>query len=240
MKPSDSVISSKSPSACRPTRREQLDLRRRLLQLDQHAVRRRRVNERDQRAFGAGPRLLVDQPDAARAQVRERRLDVVDAQRDVMQAGAALLDELRDRRVGRGRFEQLERRLAGVEEMWRGRAATRSPRWPRRAGPSTSLKNASEACRSLDRDPDVIENGFHRLPSRLRSRALARISEAAVYGSTSRLAMRSTSASNSPAPSSAVLDVLHEAMRQQIAQAEFVARLRAAWRACLPSARETP
>ena len=70
-----------------------------LLQLDQHAVGARRVDERDQRAFGAGPRLLVDQPRAAGLQLRQRRADVVDAQRDVVQARAALLDELRDRRI---------------------------------------------------------------------------------------------------------------------------------------------
>ena len=70
------------------------------------------MDERDERAVRAGPRLLVDQPHAARLQLRERRVDVVDAQRDVMEPGPALLDELRDRRVGRGRLEQFERRLA--------------------------------------------------------------------------------------------------------------------------------
>ena len=38
------------------------------------------MNERHQRALGAWPGPLVDQPDAANAQVRQRRLDVVDAQ----------------------------------------------------------------------------------------------------------------------------------------------------------------
>ena len=45
-----------------------------------------------------------------------------------------------------------------------------------------------------------------------------------MYGSTSRLAMRSTSASNSVRPSSSLLDMFHEAMRQQIAEAKLVAR----------------
>ena len=65
------------------------------------------MDERDERAFGAGTRLLVDQLDAARLELRQRGANVVDAQRDVMEARAALLDELRDRRLGRGRLEQL-------------------------------------------------------------------------------------------------------------------------------------
>ena len=43
-----------------------------LLQLDEHAVRADGMNERHERAFGAGPRLLVDQPRAARLQLGER------------------------------------------------------------------------------------------------------------------------------------------------------------------------
>ena len=81
-----------------------------------------------------GPRLLVDQPHAARLELRQRRVDVVDAQRDVMQARAALLDELRDRRVGRRRLEQFERRLADRRRNARARAATRPLPAPRRRG----------------------------------------------------------------------------------------------------------
>ena len=55
--------------------------------------------------------------DAARLQLRERGADVVDAQRDVVQPGAALLDVLRDRRLRRGRLEQLEARLADRDEV---------------------------------------------------------------------------------------------------------------------------
>ncbi len=54
------------------------------------------MNERDERAFGARTRLFVDQPHAFGFQLIERRADVVHAQRDVVQAGAALLDVLRD------------------------------------------------------------------------------------------------------------------------------------------------
>ena len=48
------------------------------------------------RAFA---RLFVDQPDAFRLQPRERGADVVDAEREVVQAGTALGDVFRDRRV---------------------------------------------------------------------------------------------------------------------------------------------
>ena len=75
------------------------------------------MDERDERTFGARPRLLVDQPDAARLELRQRGADVVDAQGDVMEPGPRLLDVPRDRRIGRGRLEQLERRLADRHEM---------------------------------------------------------------------------------------------------------------------------
>ena len=184
--------------------REQLDLRRRLLQLDEHAVRGRRVNERDQRAFGARPRLLVDQPDAARLQVRERRVDVVDAQRDVMQAGAALLDELGDRRIGAVASS------SSSVDCPVGRKCART-RWRRNllAAPRPQAervaKNASAACRSLDRDADVIENGFHRgsgsgSGSRLK-RSRQDIRGGRVRIELARRRSASTSASNSPGAS---------------------------------------
>ena len=46
------------------------------------------MNERDERAMRAGPRDLVDQPDAVGFETIERRRDVVHAQRDVMKPGA--------------------------------------------------------------------------------------------------------------------------------------------------------
>jgi hypothetical protein len=73
--------------------------RRRLLQLDQHAVRRSWVDERHHRALGPWTRVLVDQPDAAPTQILERRLDVVHPQRHVMQARPTPLQEPSDRGV---------------------------------------------------------------------------------------------------------------------------------------------
>ena len=112
--------------------------------------------------FRAGPRLLVDQADAARSQVRQRCFDIVDAERHVMHA--------------RGRASPRTSRSANPPPSPRafprstGRCSGRSARTRCDAisslastcRPSTSLKNARDACRSLDRDPDVIEDGFHR------------------------------------------------------------------------------
>ncbi len=77
----------------------------------------RRMHERDQRPFGAGTRRLVDQPDAGRLQLGQRRVDVIDRERHVMQPGAALLEELRDRRLGRGGLEQFEQAFTGRQEV---------------------------------------------------------------------------------------------------------------------------
>src|SRR5882762_2789128 len=75
------------------------------------------MNECDERAFRAGARLVVDQPGAAGLQLLERSADVVDAQRDVVQARPALLDIPRNRGFRRGGFEQLQLRLAHRYEM---------------------------------------------------------------------------------------------------------------------------
>src|SRR5262249_11383656 len=88
-----------------------------LLQLDQHAAGRRRMHECYQGMFGAGTRRLVYQPHTARCQLRKRGMDVLDAQRDVMQTGTALVDVLRDWRLGRRRLEQLQPRLADRREV---------------------------------------------------------------------------------------------------------------------------
>ena len=70
---------------------------RRLFQLYEHPVRRRRVNERDQRPFGPRPGVLVDEPYTAHLEFGDNRLDVLDAERDVMQTRTTLLDKPRNR-----------------------------------------------------------------------------------------------------------------------------------------------
>jgi hypothetical protein len=148
-------------------RREQLDLRRRLLELNEHSMRGRRVNEGDQRALGTRARLLVDQADAARAQVRQRRLDVVDPQCHMVQAGAPLVDELRDRRVGRRRLEHLERRRPGIQER---RADPLRPNLL--AGLDVEAEHVLEERKGSRqiayRDPDVVQDGFHQFSGLVR------------------------------------------------------------------------
>jgi len=86
-----------------------------------------------------GPRLFVDQPRAAaRRELSQRGVNVVHPQRDVVQAGAALVGVLGDRRVGRGRFEQLQLGVANGNENAR---ATRCDATS--SGASTSRPSAS-------------------------------------------------------------------------------------------------
>ena len=68
------------------------------------------MNERDQRAVRAGPRDVVDQPDAARFQAFQRGGDIVDAERDVVKSGAPLRQVFRDRGIVSRRLQQFERR----------------------------------------------------------------------------------------------------------------------------------
>src|SRR5579864_5853965 len=68
-------------------------------QLCQHAVGRVGMDERDAHPVEAGPRLVVDQLDAARAQLGELRVEVVDLVRDVVHPRAALGEKPADRRV---------------------------------------------------------------------------------------------------------------------------------------------
>ena len=84
--PSDSVIELEIAERVPAGVSEPRHRRRRLLQLDQHAMRGRRVNERHARAFGARPGDSVDQADAARLEIRQRRVDVLHAQRHVVHA----------------------------------------------------------------------------------------------------------------------------------------------------------
>ncbi len=136
------------------------DLRRRLLQFDEHAVGGRRMDERHQRVFRAWPRLLIHQPHTFRLELRQRRLDVVDAKRDVVDAGAASLHISRDRRI-RGRcLEQLQRRLSQRDEV---SANTLRRHFFRRFDIQTQCV-AIERQRLVevgDGNADVIEPRFH-------------------------------------------------------------------------------
>ena len=111
--------------------------RRRFDDLGQHAAGRPRVQEGDPAVADPGPRLGVDQLDAVVAELRQRRLDVVDPVGDVVQARALALEELADR-ASRGRAGAAARRGSR-----RRRAAP--PRRPARR-PSRGARRASRRC----------------------------------------------------------------------------------------------
>src|SRR5919198_3369294 len=157
-----------------------------LLQLHEHAVRARWMDECDERAFRTPPGLVVDEPRAACPELGERRMDVVDAQRDVVNPRPALLDVLRDWRVRRGCFQQLQFRLADGYEM-RPHGLGRDLLGRLDLEPQRIAIKGERGGEILYRDADVIENCFHRCRPAFRSSVVA-----AVYGSSSRAAMRST------------------------------------------------
>jgi len=73
------------------------------------------VDERDALAFGADTWCVVDQANAVCAAAVERRVEVVDGEADVVNAGSSFRDELGDRGIGGFRFEQLYERRSGHE-----------------------------------------------------------------------------------------------------------------------------
>src|SRR5262252_625079 len=131
-----------------------------LLELDQHPAGRSGMHECYQGMFGAGTRRLVDQPHPTRFQLRKRGMDVLDAQRDVMQAGAALVDVFRDWRFGRRRFEQLQPRLADWREMRPDFLRVDVLR-PLDLETKCVAIERERGGQILDGNADVIEGGFH-------------------------------------------------------------------------------
>ena len=120
------------------------------------------MHERDQRPFRSAARLLVDQARAAGLELRHRRLNVVDPQRDVMQPRAALVHVARDRLVGRGRFEQLELRLADRDKMRADLLRGHLLRGFDLEAERVAVER-ERGSKVLHRDADVIENRSHRL-----------------------------------------------------------------------------
>ncbi len=120
-----------------------------------------------------GPGHGVDQADAAAGEIRERRIDVFHAQGDVMHAGPALLDELRNRRVGRRRLQQFQRRGPQVQEVGAHALAGHLFR-----GVHVQAEHIAEEgerlLHVLHRDAEVIDPDLHR-----RRRLRVRMSSAA-------------------------------------------------------------
>jgi hypothetical protein len=86
-----------------------------LYQLQKHAMRAGRMNERDAGIVSALSRYFVDQPHSGSFELRKRRFDIVNPNGDVMQSFAAFRNELPNRRIRPYGFEQLKPALADIE-----------------------------------------------------------------------------------------------------------------------------
>ena len=131
-----------------------------LFQLDQHAMRRGRMDECDQRALGPRSGLLIDEPHAAGSQLLQGSADVIHPERDVMKPGTALLDIPGDHRVGVRWLEQLERRLAGGNEV-RAHALAGHFLGHLDVQAQRIAIEGERFVEVLHRDADVVEDGLH-------------------------------------------------------------------------------
>ena len=66
-------------------------------------------------SFGSDPRDLVHQCHARSAALREHRVEVVYGEAEVVNAGTALFNEARNRRVGTVGFEEFDEHVTGDE-----------------------------------------------------------------------------------------------------------------------------
>ena len=82
-------------------------------ELDEHASGGARVQERDTFPLGAEPGGFIDQSKAGLAAPRERTVEIVDREADVMDAGATFGDELADGGVRMLGLEQLDEGVTG-------------------------------------------------------------------------------------------------------------------------------
>src|SRR4051794_22669431 len=136
---------------------------RRLDDLGQHAARRLRVDERHARVADAHAGRLVDEPQAAVAQVREGRLDVGDAVGDVVQPRPAAGEEAADRRVGLQRRQQLD--VAGTDvEQDRLDALLLDDLAMRERHAVGPLVQRDGGVEVVDGDADVVDLGEHAAP----------------------------------------------------------------------------
>jgi hypothetical protein len=116
-----------------------------------------------------GSRCLVDQLHAALAQLGKRRVEVLHAQGDVVQAGPAPVNEPRDRRLGRRRLEQLESRLPHRDEH-RAHALGWHVVRRRHLEAQRIAIERQRFVQAADSDADVIERRLHA-PHTLSSRS---------------------------------------------------------------------
>src|SRR5438552_14948053 len=118
------------------------------------------MDEGDRRALRAWARPVVDHAHPARPELIDSGVNVVDAQRDVVQSWTALVDIPGDCRFRGSRLEQLELRLPDGDEM-RAHALTRHLLgWFDLQAQRVAVERQRRG-QILNRDADVIEDGFH-------------------------------------------------------------------------------
>src|ERR1019366_5167735 len=111
----------------------------------------------DPLALGAHARRLVDQRDTGLTAARERRVEVVDGETDVMDAGSPLFEELRDRRARVLRFEEFNECAAGDEAGNAGAVAVAE----RRVGQTEHVAvEGHQRIDALHGDADVGDAGW--------------------------------------------------------------------------------
>ena len=118
------------------------------------------MDEGHETAARAGPRALVHEPDAARAETGQGRREVVDPQGDVMDAGPAAFYRSGDRRALRGRLQELQRGLAHGHEP-RADLLGRHLFDLADLQPQRVPVEGQRLVEAADRDSDVIQRRLH-------------------------------------------------------------------------------
>src|SRR5689334_6057641 len=156
-----------------------------LHELEQHSIRRRRVNESNQTPACAHAWCFVDQPCAFLFQLRERRFDVAHLNGDVMNSGAAFTQKLSHCRFGAQRLEQFDVRVTNRQHA-NSDALLRDFFGCVRFEPESVAPNGEPICDGGRGYSDVIDLHLSELMS----------SSTAEYGSRRRVATSSASRSS--------------------------------------------
>jgi hypothetical protein len=121
------------------------------------------MDERDAMATAADSGLLIDQLDTLAAQVVERRLEIPDADADVVESWAASLDEAVDRGPLASGLHQLDGDAAHVQRRLLD-AVVHDVLTGYRVDPECARVEVERGIQVLDRDRNLIDPGdIHRI-----------------------------------------------------------------------------
>lgn len=124
--------------------------------LDQDSAGRFWVQEGDTLAFGSPTGFQIDRSHACSSTTRQDVVNVIDREAQVMDAWAALLDELGDRRSVGGRLEQFDQRTTGCVAGDAGTVGVGE----RDVGESEDVTEQGLQCVVVaDRESDVSDGG---------------------------------------------------------------------------------